>query len=284
MCGRNLIRGLTSATSPRVDISSTCKVGQKFGVSLPLLRYSPSAWPSLLLYRRGRKSLRDLWITLYLCLNCCVFVRQSDSTHKLECHVWDLMKQGMNQLYHFWYICYTVCARTRGVVWFSQGYTTCIFLEREFVNLTKWILRILKQKSWMGSYTWICTTVYHPSCVGLFMFLWNTVGDGLSQKLGHPRSSWNYTTGVKKFKNVSSAGKIMPTVLGLILWGCYLWGRHWTLTAVAIHEEVWMFAFVHWLLPPGNMPEVLLSHENSRPHINMHTTEAFTKFVWKVLE
>ena len=43
VCGRNLITGLTSAASPRVDISSTCKVGQKLGVSLPLLTLSPSA-------------------------------------------------------------------------------------------------------------------------------------------------------------------------------------------------------------------------------------------------
>jgi hypothetical protein len=52
--------------SPRVDISNTCKVGQKLGVSLPLLTCSPSAWPFRLLYCRGRKSRRDLWITLYL--------------------------------------------------------------------------------------------------------------------------------------------------------------------------------------------------------------------------
>ena len=50
----------------RKDISSTCKVGQKLGVSLPLLTCSPSAWPSRLLYHRGRKSRRDLWITLYI--------------------------------------------------------------------------------------------------------------------------------------------------------------------------------------------------------------------------
>jgi hypothetical protein len=36
MCGRNFITGLTSATSPRVDISSTCKVVQKLGVSPPV--------------------------------------------------------------------------------------------------------------------------------------------------------------------------------------------------------------------------------------------------------
>jgi hypothetical protein len=34
MCGRNLITGLTSAASPRVNILSTCKVGQELGVSL----------------------------------------------------------------------------------------------------------------------------------------------------------------------------------------------------------------------------------------------------------
>jgi len=64
--GRNLIKGLTSAASPRVDMSSTCKVGQKLGVPLPLLTCSHSTWPSGLLHRRGRKSRRDLWITLNL--------------------------------------------------------------------------------------------------------------------------------------------------------------------------------------------------------------------------
>jgi hypothetical protein len=65
-CRRNLIgKGLTSAASPRVHISSTCKLGQKLGVSLPLLTCSPSAWPSWLLYRKSWKSRRDLWITLY---------------------------------------------------------------------------------------------------------------------------------------------------------------------------------------------------------------------------
>ena len=65
VCGRNLIIGLTPAASPRVDISSACKVGQKLGVSLPLLTCTPSAWPSRLLYRRGRKFRRNLWNTLY---------------------------------------------------------------------------------------------------------------------------------------------------------------------------------------------------------------------------
>ena len=69
VCGRDLITGLSSAASPRVDISSTCKVRQKIGLSLPLLICFPSAWPSRLLYRRGRKSRSDLRITLYIWLN-----------------------------------------------------------------------------------------------------------------------------------------------------------------------------------------------------------------------
>ena len=68
VCSRNLITGLTSPASPRVDISSTCKVEQKLWVSLPLLTCSPLAWPSRLLYRIGRKSRRHLWITLYIYL------------------------------------------------------------------------------------------------------------------------------------------------------------------------------------------------------------------------
>jgi hypothetical protein len=63
VCGRNLITGFTSALSPRVDMSSTCKVGQTWSVS-PSVDMLPSAWLSRLLYRRGRKSWRDLQITL----------------------------------------------------------------------------------------------------------------------------------------------------------------------------------------------------------------------------
>ena len=65
VCGRNLITGLASAASPRVDVSSTCKLWQKLGVSLPLLTCCPSAWPSRLRYRWGWKSRTDLWSTLY---------------------------------------------------------------------------------------------------------------------------------------------------------------------------------------------------------------------------
>jgi hypothetical protein len=50
----------------RKGISSTCKIRQKLGVSLPLLTCTPSAWPSQLLYSRGRTSRKDLRITLCL--------------------------------------------------------------------------------------------------------------------------------------------------------------------------------------------------------------------------
>jgi len=53
------------AASPRVKISSTCKVGQKLGVSLRLSTCSPLALPTRPLYCRGRKSRTDLWFTLY---------------------------------------------------------------------------------------------------------------------------------------------------------------------------------------------------------------------------
>ena len=84
VCGRNLITGLTFAASPRVDISSTCKVGQKLGVSLPLLTCSPSAWPFRLLYRTGRNSRRDLWLTLYVLLRAV----DSPNLRYVSCTIW----------------------------------------------------------------------------------------------------------------------------------------------------------------------------------------------------
>jgi hypothetical protein len=41
VCGKNLITGLKCTASPRVAISSSCKVGQKLGASLPPLTCSP---------------------------------------------------------------------------------------------------------------------------------------------------------------------------------------------------------------------------------------------------
>ena len=44
---------------------------------------SPSAWPSRLLYRRGRKSRRDLRITLYICFKLYFIVQALHSIIKL---------------------------------------------------------------------------------------------------------------------------------------------------------------------------------------------------------
>jgi hypothetical protein len=63
-CGRNLITGLTSAASPRVGISRTCKVGQKLGVSFPLLTCS---------LRRDHPGF------------CTAEVRNAGGTYKLPC-------------------------------------------------------------------------------------------------------------------------------------------------------------------------------------------------------
>jgi hypothetical protein len=50
----------------RKEHISVQRIGQKLGVPLLLLTCSSSAWLSRLLYRRGRKSRRDLRITLCL--------------------------------------------------------------------------------------------------------------------------------------------------------------------------------------------------------------------------
>jgi hypothetical protein len=43
MRGGKMVEGLIPAASPRVDISNTCNVGHKIGVSVPLLTCSRSA-------------------------------------------------------------------------------------------------------------------------------------------------------------------------------------------------------------------------------------------------
>ena len=57
---------IDTAVSPRVHISSTCKVGQKLGELLYLLICSFLPCLSWLLRSRVRKSRRDLRITLYI--------------------------------------------------------------------------------------------------------------------------------------------------------------------------------------------------------------------------
>ena len=70
VCGRNLITGLTSTASPKVEISSTCKVGKKLGVSLPLLTCTLRRdHPGYCTAEVGI-SRRDLWIILYIYIFC----------------------------------------------------------------------------------------------------------------------------------------------------------------------------------------------------------------------
>ena len=90
VCGWNLITGFTSAASLRVDLSSNCKLRQKFGVPLPLLTCSPSTWSCRLLYRRGRKSRSDLWITLYLTLRRSSPSHHSGRTIQSKIFPWEL--------------------------------------------------------------------------------------------------------------------------------------------------------------------------------------------------
>ena len=85
VCGRNLITGLTSPASPRVDIPSSCKVEQKLGVSLRLFTCSPSAWPSRLLYRRGRNSRRDLRITLYI--RASTYKKRAEDSYRVKTYL-----------------------------------------------------------------------------------------------------------------------------------------------------------------------------------------------------
>jgi len=70
-CRRNLITGLTSAASPRVHISSSCRYGQKPGEILyPLICFFLPCL-SWLLRSQFSKYQRDLWITLYFVYKCC---------------------------------------------------------------------------------------------------------------------------------------------------------------------------------------------------------------------
>ena len=62
-----IIRSKAIAENKNAIVAScwTYFTTKKLGVPLPLLTCSPSAWPSRLLYRRGRKSRRDLRSTRY---------------------------------------------------------------------------------------------------------------------------------------------------------------------------------------------------------------------------
>ena len=116
ICSRNLITGLTFAASPRVDISSTCKVGQKLGVSLPLLTCSPSAWPSRLLYHTGRKSRRDLRITLYILINLLKDKFKNFKSWYNDCSKWVAFFFFYTSYYFWWLIKLSGCKTRQGRV------------------------------------------------------------------------------------------------------------------------------------------------------------------------
>jgi hypothetical protein len=78
-------------------------------VSLPLLTCSTSAWPSRLLYRRGRNSRRDLWITLYfILLNN---KRDAALSSRIYYSVRDYSAHNMQCIYraHIFFLTITVC-------------------------------------------------------------------------------------------------------------------------------------------------------------------------------
>jgi len=97
----DLITGLTSSASPRVHISSSCKVGQKLGETLyPLICFFLPCL-SWLLRSQFSKSRRDLWITLYIiCTNRVSMLR---SHHPSLYGLWNVLK------------CVTLCLSSCGV-------------------------------------------------------------------------------------------------------------------------------------------------------------------------
>jgi hypothetical protein len=108
-----------------VHISSTCNVRQKLGVSIPLLTWSPSAWPSRLLYRRGRKSRRDLWITLYYSKQLCSLEKLKRNTKVTEKFLAWLLDRGRN-FHNHWFNVFTAVT-TNISEW--RDVTPCRFVE-----------------------------------------------------------------------------------------------------------------------------------------------------------
>jgi hypothetical protein len=63
--GEHVNRGRdTPSFCPTLQVLEMCTLGDAADVN-PVIRFLRHAWPSRLLYRRGRKSRRDLWVTLY---------------------------------------------------------------------------------------------------------------------------------------------------------------------------------------------------------------------------
>ena len=83
VCDRNLITGLTSTASPRVDIPSTCKLGQKLGVSLsPSVDMLPFGVNIPATVPQRSEIPEGLMITLYLMYNRITWAKISNR-HKI---------------------------------------------------------------------------------------------------------------------------------------------------------------------------------------------------------
>jgi [histone H3]-lysine36 N-dimethyltransferase SETMAR len=99
---------------------------------------------------------------------------------------------------------------------------------------------------------------------------------------------WHHTTSprTKKFKVVASAGKVMATVF---------WDMHGVIlvdimpTGATINSESYVRTLqklqkrLRRIRPTMAMQDVLLQHDNARPHSSLRTMEAITKFQWTVL-
>jgi hypothetical protein len=129
-----------------VQISRTCKIGQKLGVSLPLLTCSLSAWPSRLLYRMGRKSRRDLWVTLYYMNRHFFYKNRPDDglvRVKLVANIWN---NKIRKLWQTEYVYYFIL-----ILYFKHNGMSCTY--------NKWICSHLQcctnrriNKHWLNKY------------------------------------------------------------------------------------------------------------------------------------
>jgi histone-lysine N-methyltransferase SETMAR len=99
---------------------------------------------------------------------------------------------------------------------------------------------------------------------------------------------WHHTTSPrkKKFKVVASAGKVMATVF---------WDMHGVIlvdimpTGATINSESYVRTLqklqkrLRRIRPTRAMQDVLLQHDNARPHSSLRTMEVITKFGWTVV-
>ena len=153
-CARNVCQ-----EPSEVNISSTFKVGQKLGVSLPLLTCSPSAWPSRLLYRRCRKSRRDLWITLYIELKW-QFMFDINFIHTIN----TIRGPGVAYWLRHWAVGRTVPGSIPGGVTgnFFPWFTRQNHVPWGRLRLWKWVPGISTGVKAAGAFGWRPTTLVVP--------------------------------------------------------------------------------------------------------------------------